>query len=98
MKHFVLTAALLLASTEVRGQSYDPVELCPFMGNLGAEIMEGRIQGVPEREFLAEVSGLTGEFGRLVRGVIDVAYSDIAYDPYDFALDVELGCYRGMLE
>jgi hypothetical protein len=98
MKHFVLTAALLLASTEVRGQSYEPQDLCPFMADLASEIMEGRIQGVPEREFLAEVSGLTGEFGRMVRGVIYVAYSETAYEPADFALDVELGCYRGMLE
>jgi hypothetical protein len=99
MKHLILAAALL-AGTEVRGQTYDPSELCPYMGEMGRLVMSGRINGVGMGQFLDKLppDSKKNDIDYMLEGIIMVAYSDIEYDPYDFALDVELGCYRGLLE
>lgn len=99
MKHLLLAAALL-AGTEVRGQTYNPSELCPYMGEMGRLVMSGRINGVGMGQFLDKLppDSKKNDIDYMLEGIIMVAYSDIEYDPYDFALDVELGCYRGLLE
>lgn len=97
MKH-VLLAAILLAGTEVRGQTYEASVLCPYMAEMGRLVMEGRIAGAKMHQFLDQLPEYKNDIDRMLEGIVLVAYSDIVYDPYDFALDVEVGCYRGMLD
>ena len=97
MKHFLLAAALL-AGTEVRGQTYDASELCPYMAEMGRLVMSGRINGVGIGQFLDKLPAKKNDIDLMLEGIVVLAYADIEYDPYDFALDVEVGCYRGFLQ